>query len=121
MLENIPNLDRGSMSLASFFRRPLSIVTAAVAAVAFVVIPVASSSASTVFAGSEVRGSINAVYISAPAGTSVTLTNSTTNFTPLNGTTDSAGALVFHDVPAGKGYQAKLQVASVSMQSPPFG
>ena len=63
-------------------------------------------------------GSVNAAYLTAPAGTAATLINSVHHGVG-SGTTDSLGAFVLHDVTPGK-YHFSLKYKGVTSSTPSF-
>ena len=64
-------------------------------------------------------GSVDAAYLTAPAGTAGTLFNSV-HHAVGSGTTDALGALVIHDVAPGKGYYFALNNKGAKSSTPTF-
>ena len=99
-------------------RRILASALAAVTASAMVVVPAMATAGAAISV--TVHGSIDAVYVTAPAGSSVTLTNSNPTFKAISATTDTYGALVFHDIAPGKGYKVSVHVGPTTVNPPSF-
>ncbi|MEI6700440.1 MAG: CocE/NonD family hydrolase [Actinomycetota bacterium] len=84
-------------------RRRWLAMTSALVAVATSIVPGALfNSAGASGPAMTVTGSVDAVYVSAPSGTALTLKKGT--ITIATGLTDTNGTFVFHDVAPGKGY-----------------
>ncbi len=84
-------------------RRRWLAVTSATAAVATSILPGALfSSAGASGLAMKATGSVDAVYVTAPSGTNLTLLKGST--TIASGVADTLGAFVFHDIVPGSGY-----------------
>ena len=99
-------------------RRSIATALAAITATAVIAVPQLSLAGASISA--QVRGSVQAVYVTAPPGSDVTLTNTSGKFTPISATTDAYGALVFHDVAAGKGYKVTIHSGPATLTPPSF-
>jgi len=97
-------------------RRSLATALAGITATAVIAVPQLSTAGASINA--RVFGSIDAVYVSAPAGSDVTLSNASSGFTPVTGTVDTYGALVFHDIAPGKGYSVAIHNGSDTLTTP---